>query len=193
MKGKITLTEDGKMGKTEQEQQPIENSNNQTGVKRYKLRQKMFSIGNDYWIENEQGEQVYKVDGKAMRLRKTFYLEDAHGKQLAKIEKHLVTLKETMEVKDPAGEQLALVKKALFTPLREHFEVKVKDGPDLEVHGNLLDHEYTIGEGRTTGAEVSKKYFNVRDSYSVSIEPGQDDVILLAVAVCIDEMAHSTR
>ena len=93
--------------------------------------------------------------------------------------------------KGPDGEQLALVKKALFTPLREHFVVKVKDGPDLEVHGNLLDHEYTIGEGRTKVAEVSKKYFHVRDSYSVSIEPGQDDMIILAVVVCIDEMTHA--
>jgi uncharacterized protein YxjI len=38
---------------------------------------------------------------------------------------------------------------------------------------------------------VSKKYFHVRDSYSVSIEPGQDDMIILAVVVCIDEMTHA--
>jgi len=42
-------------------------------------------------------------------------------------------------------------------------------------------------------AEGSKKWFRLRDSYGVAIDPGQDDVIILAVAVCIDEMAHGGR
>ena len=61
---------------------------------------------------------------------------------------------------------------------------------DLEVKGNILDHEYHIGEGRDKVAEVSKKWFRIRDSYGVQIEPGQDDVVILAVTVCIDQMAH---
>jgi uncharacterized protein YxjI len=66
-------------------------------------------------------------------------------------------------------------------------------GPDLEVKGNILDHEYTIGEGRDKVAEVSKKWFRLRDSYGVAIEAGQDDIVILAVAVCIDQMAHGGR
>ena len=65
-----------------------------------------------------------------------------------------------------------------------------KDGPDLEVTGNILDHEYTIGEGRDKVAQVSKKWFRIRDSYGVEIDEGQDDVVILAVTVCIDHMAH---
>ena len=65
-----------------------------------------------------------------------------------------------------------------------------KDGPDLEVKGNILDHEYTIGEGRGKVAQVSKKWFRIRDSYGVEIDEGQDDVVILAVTVCIDQMAH---
>jgi uncharacterized protein YxjI len=30
----------------------------------------------------------------------------------------------------------------------------------------------------------------VRDSYGIAIDPGQDDVIMLAVTVCVDKMAH---
>ena len=29
-----------------------------------------------------------------------------------------------------------------------------------------------------------------RDSYGVSIAPGQNDILILAVVVCIDEIAH---
>ena len=183
------------MSQPEREEQLDENrdvrSLEQTCSKRYTLRQKMVSIGSDYWIENEQGEQVYRVDGKVMTWHKTFYFEDAHGNKLVKIEKHVLTVKETMEVTAPDGEQLAVVKKDLITPLREHFVVEVTKGPNLDIHGNILDHEYKISDGSSTVAEVSKKFLHIRDSYSVTIEPGQDDVIILAVVLCIDEMTHS--
>ena len=48
---------------------------------RYQMRQKILSIGDDYWIENAEGQRVYRVDGKALRLRHTLDLEDADGAQ----------------------------------------------------------------------------------------------------------------
>jgi uncharacterized protein YxjI len=157
---------------------------------RYQMREKMVSIGDDFWIENEQGQKAYKVNGKALRVRQTLIFEDAHGQELAKIQERMMRVKDSMEVEGPNGEQLAMVKKALISPLRDRFVVKIKNGPDLDVQGNILDHEYTIGEGRDKVAEISKKWFRIRDSYGVEIEPGQDDVIILAIAVCIDQMTH---
>jgi len=173
-----------------QDENMVKNNAGQFIGKCYVMRQKMVSIGNDYWIEDEQGETVYKIDGK-IGVHKTFIFKDAHGKRLAKIHKALLTVKETMDIEGPEGEKLAVVKKDLFTPLKEHFVVNMKIGPDLEIHGNILDHEYTIGKGGKNVAQVSKKLFHVRDSYTISIEPGQDDVMLLAVVVCIDEMTHA--
>ena len=93
-------------------------------------------------------------------------------------------------MKGQSGEKVATIDRAIVSPVRDRFTVKIKDGPDLEVKGNIVDHEYTIGEGRDKVAEVSKKWFRVRDSYGVSIDPGQDDIVILAVAVCIDQMSH---
>ena len=33
----------------------------------YQMRQKLVSIGDDFWIENDQGQKTFKVDGKALR------------------------------------------------------------------------------------------------------------------------------
>ena len=52
-------------------------------TKRYKIRQKMISIGDDFWIENQKGEKVYKVDGKALRIRKTLEFENANGDRVS--------------------------------------------------------------------------------------------------------------
>jgi uncharacterized protein YxjI len=156
----------------------------------YQMREKLASIGDDFWIENNHGEKVYKVDGKALRVRQTMIFEDRSGRELAKIQERMLHVKDSMEVEDPSGHQIAMVKKALITPVRDRWTVKIKGGPDLEVKGNILDHEYTIGEGRDKVAEVSKKWFRIRDTYGVEIDPGQDDVLILAVTACIDQMAH---
>jgi len=160
------------------------------GPAHYQMREKMFTIGDDFWIENDRGEKVYKVDGKALRIRSTLILEDRSGRELARIQERMLRVKDSMEIEDASGKRVGMVKKALITPIRERWVVKIKDGPDLEVQGNILNHEYTIGEGRDKVAEVSKKWFRIRDTYGVEIDAGQDDPVILMIVVAIDEMAH---
>jgi len=161
------------------------------GKSHYKMREKLVSIGDDFWIENDLGEKVYKVDGKAMRIRNTLIFEDRSGRELAKIQERMLRIKDSMEIEGPGGDQMAMVKKAMIAPLRDRWTVKIKGEPDLEVKGNILDHEYTLGEGRNKVAEVSKKWFRLRDTYGVEIEPGQDDILILAVTACLDQMAQT--
>jgi len=157
---------------------------------RYKIRQNLISIGDDFWIENGEGQKVFKVDGKVFRIRKTLVFEDVKGKKLCQIQERLLTIRDTMVIEGPDGEQMAVIKRALIAPLRDRWSVKVKDGADLDVQGNIFDHEYSIKQGRDKIAEVSKKWFSITDTYGVEVDPGQNDILILAVAVAIDMMAH---
>lgn len=157
---------------------------------RYKIHQKLISIGDDFWIENGEGQKVFKVDGKVLRIRKTLVFEDAKGKKLAQIQERLLTIKDTMVVEDSDGKDIATIKKALIAPFRDKWDVKVKNGPDLDVQGNILDHEYTVKQGRNKVAEISKKWFRLTDTYGVEVEDGQNDILILAIAVAVDMMAH---
>lgn len=56
----------------------------------------------------------------------------------------------------------------------------------MDVRGNILDHEYKIEAGREKVAEVSKRWFRIRDTYGVEIEPGQDSALILAIAAALD-------
>jgi uncharacterized protein YxjI len=84
---------------------------------------------------------------------------------------------------------VATVKKALVG-IRDRFKIDVEDGEDMEAKGNIVDHEYEIERGGDKVAEVSKKWFRVRDTYGIEIKPDQDDALILAVTVCIDQMTH---
>jgi uncharacterized protein YxjI len=159
-------------------------------AERFQMRQKMVSFGDDFWIENGAGDRVFRVDGKALRLRDTLDLEDAHGTKLCRIQTRVLHIRDTMEIENPEGGRIALVHKALISPLREKWKVDVEDGDDLEVHGNVVDHEYEIESDGRKVAEISKKWFRVRDTYGVEIAPGADVPLLLAVTVAVDAMAH---
>lgn len=159
---------------------------------RYKIRQNLISIGDDFWIENAEGKNVFKVDGKVLRIRKTLVFEDAKGKKLAQIQERLLTIKDTMVIEDADGKDIATVKKALLTPLRNKWTVDVKGGEDMVVQGNILDLEYTITAGGKKVAEISKKLLRLADTYAVDIAAGQNDILILAIAVAVDMMAHGS-
>ena len=135
------------------------------GGTKYRMREKVFAIGDDFWVENEDGEHAFKVDGKALRIRDTFVLEDAAGAELLKIQEK--------------------------KPLRDRFSIEVESGQDMEAKGNVVDHEYKIERGGDRVAEVSKRWFRVRDTYGIEIAPGQEDALILAVTVCIDQMTRA--
>ncbi len=156
---------------------------------RYQMREKLMSIGDDSWIEDESGRRAFKVNGKAMRVRNTLILEDANGRELFKIQDRPVRIKDSMDIEDAGAGASATVKKALVAPMRDRLSVSVAGGADMDVKGNLLDHEYEISQGGSKVAEVSKKWFRVRDTYGVEVSPGQNDALILAITVCVDQMA----
>jgi uncharacterized protein YxjI len=150
----------------------------------------MIAIGDDFWIENDQGQRAFKVDGKALRIRHTLILEDANGTPKCQIQERMLRVRDTMDVEAPDGSRIATVKKALISPLRDRWSVDVEAGSDLEAKGNILDHEYTIEADGVKVAEISKRWFRLRDTYGVEIAPGQDEALLLAVTIAIDAMSN---
>jgi uncharacterized protein YxjI len=155
---------------------------------RYQMREKLLAIGDDFWIETEGGDKAFKVNGKALRVRDTFILESPSGDELFKIQKKALHIRDTMEV-ERDGDTVATVKKALVTPFRDRYSIELEDGPELSAKGNIVDHEFEIERDGDKIAEISKRWFRVRETYGVEVAPGEDDALLLAVTVCIDEMA----
>jgi uncharacterized protein YxjI len=155
----------------------------------YRMHERLFSIGDDFWIETDAGERAFKVDGKALRIRKTLVLEDSEGAERFTIQERMLSIRDKMEIEHD-GQTVATVRKALITPLRERFSIDVAGGGDLEAKGNIVDHEYKVERDGNKVAEVSKRWFRMRDTYGIEIADGEDDALILAVAVCIDQMTH---
>ena len=166
-----------------------EERRDEPGESHYQMREKMFSIGDDYWIESGRGQRAFKVDGKALRVRETLVIEDPSGRELYKIQEKKLRVRDTMEV-ERDDDTVATIKKAMISPLRDRYSISVRDGDDLEAKGNIVDHEYTVERNGDKVAEVSKRWFRVRDTYGIEVRPGQDVPLILTIAVCIDRMSH---
>jgi uncharacterized protein YxjI len=151
------------------------------------MREKLASIGDDFWIEDERGDRAYKVNGKAVRVRDTFVLEDASGGEVAKIQERKVSVRDKIVI-ERDDRAIATVHKALVG-IRARFAIEVASGDDLKAHGNIVDHEYEIERDGDSIARISKRWFSVRDTYGVEINASEDEALLLATVVALESLS----
>src|SRR5262245_35832211 len=75
--GDVSSTRRGTMGRLRKDEKHTK--------RRFKMQQRLLSIGDDFWIEDENGTKAFLVDGKALRVRDTWILKDHEGKEVATI------------------------------------------------------------------------------------------------------------
>ncbi len=156
----------------------------------YRIRQKLLSWGDDFTIQDADGHDLFFVDGKAFSFGNKLSFQDMNGRELAFIAQKLLSWGPTYEIQRD-GETFATVKKELFSFFKTKFEVDVPGPNDYRVEGNFLNYEYTFARPKGgVVARVSKKLFSWSDSYCVDIVDGEDDIIILATAVVIDQVCH---
>ena len=177
------------LGRREERQERREERRGGGDSEVFQMREKLVSIGDDYWIETNTGRRVFKVDGKAVRIRDTLVIRDAAGNEVAKVQERKLAVRDTMTIERP-GHPDATIKKALISPLRERFTLQADDIGEIDIQGNILDHEYRFERGGAKVGEVSKRWFRIRDTYGVEIAPGQDVALILAATVALDQMSH---
>ena len=116
-------------------------------------------------------------------------MEGPSGDELYKIQEKKLHIRDTMAL-ERDGKTVATIKKALVTPLRDRFNIELDAGGELAAKGNIVDHEYKIERDGQTVAEISKRWFRVRDTYGIEVMPGENDALIIAATICIDEMAR---
>src|SRR5918993_3045300 len=149
----------------------------------YVIREKLFGFGQDSDITDEHGRAVLRVDGKAFRDR--LVLRDLDGREVAEVKRKFVAMRPTYEI-EIGGRDAATFRKKLFTPFVDRYTVDIPGPDDLEMVGDLFDHDYTVRRGGAVVATVSKAFFTMRDTYAVDIAAGEDELLILAAVLALD-------
>ena len=152
---------------------------------RYLIRERLFGLGEDSDVTDEAGNPVLHVDGKTLSLRDDLVLKDPQGREVARVRRKLIALRPTYEI-SVGGREAAQVRKQFFSPFVDRFTIDIPGPDDLEVEGDLFDHEYTVRRGGQVVATASKRWFALGDSYGVEVAPGEDDLLILAGVLALD-------
>jgi len=154
---------------------------------RYLVRERLFDIKDDFWVTDEHGRDVFYVNAKFLSLHHTLVLEDASGRRLASIKHRLLTFTDAIDIEHD-GAVVATVHRGIFSPLHHRAHIDLHDGGRLEAIGNLIDKDFEIRDRHHAVARVSRKWFRIRDTYGVEVAPGQNDALMIAIAVCLDRI-----
>lgn len=154
------------------------------------MKQKFWSLGDDFVIRDGDENDCYLVDGRAFSIGNQLTIRDMQGNDLASISERLLAWGPTYEIHQPGG-AVTVVKKEHFTFFYCKFAVDGPGNQDYEASGDFLDHEYKIESGYGAVAVVSKSWFSWTDSYGIEIADQEDPLLMLAVAVVIDLICHA--
>lgn len=157
---------------------------------RYTLKERIFSLRESYYIQDETGQNAFEVRGKLLSLRDALTLHDLKSGEAVNIHEKMLSLRPVYMIERPNQPDVA-VRKDFINFLREGFTIDLPGNQtDLRIQGDILDLNYTITRDDTTVAQASKKWISLRDSYVVDVAPGEDPVLIIACALIIDRMAH---
>jgi uncharacterized protein YxjI len=155
------------------------------GCMRYLAEGRILPSGGTFWVTDEQGNHVYFASGQTMGLSQTFQLQDKSGAIVASIRKERWTSRDTMDI-ERDGAMIATVQRAVFSPVHHRSVIKLAGGGELEAIGNFLEREFEIRSGDAVLAKISRPLFQLHDRYAVDVCPGQDDTLMLAIAISMD-------
>ncbi|MCR1897546.1 LURP-one-related family protein [Irregularibacter muris] len=156
----------------------------------YKIRQKIFSFGDNFTIKDNQDQDRYIVRGKVFAIGDKLKIEDLQGHELMYIEQKVFRFLPEYSIYS-SGQHLATVKKEL-TFLKPRFNIKSIMG-NFQISGDFFGHDFQILKNNHPVASVNKKWLSFSDTYMVEINDNEDQAFMLALVIVIDQVLHDNN
>jgi len=170
-------------------------SDDESGPKVYAMREKMLAlIRDDFKINRMKGRRgrgrpAFIAREKIARMRDTFELQSLGGDTLYQIQERKARVRDAMAIEDENGHKIAEIKKRKIGLVRDNYKLKIRDERDWEIHGSILEHDYTIREGGSVIATIHEKWIApVQDCYFVDVDEGEDHALVLCVCIALEAM-----
>lgn len=144
------------------------------------LKQKLMALLDSYDIYDEFGNVVFKVKSKPA-LGHEMHVFDAYGNEVGMIKQRLLYLFPTFEIWI-GGKCEGYIKKG-FTLFKPSFTLNYGS---YRVQGNIMEWNYNVSNGREVIMYVSKKIFNLTDTYEINIYDESQLVPAVLIVLAID-------
>ena len=131
----------------------------------YKVKQKLLCAGADFDIFDTDGNKVALIDQKALNMIKTFEIT-INGKKCGTVKEKFPSLTKDMDY----------------------------DGKGWKLDGDALGFNFKFTDAsKAVHAAVKKKLLAYGDTYEITAENPEDELLVVALTVVLDEAFHSKR
>lgn len=158
----------------------------------YFLRQKFALFTDDFEILDASGQPVYRVWDASGILNHQLSIQDSTGKEVARIEELMFSGNNCFNI-FIGGERRAAMDKEAFTFFTTKFRVDVPGPNDLDVTGDFWGAQFDFKRQEEIVATVRMGAAIFVDHYQVDINPGEDDLLILAGCLVIDLACHDNH
>ena len=128
------------------------------------------------------------MEGEIFTLGKKLHIYDAQNREVASIHQELFTFLPCYHIYIN-GAEVARVRKE-FTFFTPRYTI---EGPDWDVEGQVLFHDYMIREKGKPIVSIEKEWMTWGDSYVLDIARPDDELLALASVIIIDCVIDAQR
>ncbi|WP_440897015.1 LURP-one-related/scramblase family protein [Amphibacillus sp. Q70] len=157
-------------------------------MSRLYIKQKVFSLGEQFTIKDENQVDKYFVRGSFLSIPKTFEIEDMNGDHVAAITKKVFSLLPKFFVEVDGKDILTIAKE--FTFFKDSYRI---DSSNIQVRGNWWDKHFEVFRQGEKIAHVNKKWLTWGDTFEVDVYDEDYQHIAIAIVIAIDFVKSSER
>ena len=171
------------------------------------LRENLMSFsGDDFTIKDTEGVSYFKCEGKALNIRDKKTIYDLNGTPILNIRNAILFLKGRMKVyagKDDKKTLASIIPKTSIHSRKyiiSFYNISEEKEETLDMKCDFFSHSCGIfygkeKEGSPMVCKIIKKIdarslLTNKDNYYVEVAPGIDAALMVAIAICFDELKN---
>ena len=152
------------------------------------IQRKLASL-NSFAIQAPDGGAAFDVKFHLGLGKESWTFTDSSGAEVGSLVRPPMHVHPTFELDRP-GEPHVTISKANFMPVHETWRIAGTEHGDLDVNGDVADHEFTVTDASGAAvAQASRAWVTVHQTYAVRCN-GLDPVVAAATAIAIDVTEH---
>ena len=153
------------------------------------IKEKAFTILDQYDIKDEDDNVVYRVKGK-IDITKRLDIYDAEGECVGKIREKMVKLIPHYKIY-MGDECIGSITKDIFKLIKDKYSFEYNN---WKIKGDLINFNYDIKAGTKKVAEISRKAIRIiTPTYIIDVENKKDVLPAVLVAVAIFAMQDDSQ
>lgn len=156
----------------------------------FNMKEKWFTLTDSMSImDGETGKEVYKAVGKFFHLGVDMLIKDHAGSAVCEVKSKIISLMPEYDFYQKGKEVGKIRKEIGLLGERWHF-TDLKRDQKWQISGDFVNYDWKIHKEHVIAGEVTRKKSLIKDHYGVSVEAGNDMLMILCVAVCMEKYHH---